>query len=146
MTAGETPGPAPVEDPPATAVAAVAAVEQARAVLLGGRGRGASEAEVTRHTRARLRLGGRPTTDQRAALAERTARAVGDADAIAAHVAVHADALGEVVGDTVAAIRHRLDPGRIAAGARVDPATLALAVLAAIVATAAVVRRGDRPR
>lgn len=115
-------------------------MELARAGLLGGRGPGASEAEVTRHTRARPRLGGRPVAEQRAALAARTARAGGDADALAAQVAVQADALGV----TVAAIRSRLDPSRVVSGVRVDLATPALAVLAALVVTAVVVCRGDR--
>ncbi len=123
------------EPPPAQA-----AVEQARAGLLGGRGPGASQAEIARHTRARRRLGTEPTADARAALAWRTACARRDVDAVAAHAAVATDALG----DTIAAIRHRADPARVAAGVRVDLTTLALAVLAAVVATTVLVRRGAR--
>jgi hypothetical protein len=82
------------EPPPAQA-----AVEQARTGLLGGRGPGAPQAEIARHTRAR-------PANARAALAERTARARRNADAVAAHTAVATNALS----DTIAALRHRADP------------------------------------
>lgn len=55
-----------------------AAIEKARADLLGGRGPGANEQEITRHTRTRAWLGGQPTAQQRERLAEHTALARGD--------------------------------------------------------------------
>jgi hypothetical protein len=119
------------------AAAAQAAVDQTRTGLLGGRGPGASAAEIARHTRARLRVGGRPTADVRSELAERTAR--GDAEAVAA---VRVNALG----DTIAAIRRRGDTARVAAGLHVDLTTLAMTVFAVVVGTAVVVRRASRTR
>lgn len=52
-----------------------AVIEQARAQLLGGRGPGATEQEITRHTRARTWLGGQLTAQRRERLAEHTALA-----------------------------------------------------------------------
>jgi hypothetical protein len=63
---------------PATDPAAVqATIDQIRARLLGGRGPGASSAEIDRNTRARTCLGGQPTAQRREAVAHQTAIARG---------------------------------------------------------------------
>jgi len=94
--AGGHPGP--------PAVRPQAALEQARTQLLAGRGPGATPQEITRHTRARPRMGAHPTGQQRDQLAERTALARGDPAALALHTADQADALGA----TVTALRNAI--------------------------------------
>ncbi len=89
--------------------AAQAAVAQARARLMGGRGAGASQAEVARRTNDRPWLGGRPTPQHLAAVAHQTALAHGDASALAADAAEANDRLAT----TVAAIRQQVSPARL---------------------------------
>ncbi len=107
--------PGPVD--PAVVQAGIAA---ARAELLGGRGTGASQAEIDGRTRARPRLGGEPTPQHLAAVARQTAIARGDAAAIALDIAATRDRLA----DSLQAIRARLRPSEVA-GRRVREATAA---------------------
>ncbi|MGH3574978.1 MAG: hypothetical protein ACRDUW_24675 [Pseudonocardiaceae bacterium] len=106
-----------------------AAIEQARAQLLAGRGPGATPAEITRHTRARPRLGGQPTASERDQLAEHTA--------LALHAADQADALGA----TVAALRQRLTPIFLVGARRL---ALTAATLGALLTVATALRHHHR--
>ncbi|MHA6783258.1 hypothetical protein ACVGOW_20030 [Pseudonocardia saturnea] len=114
------------------------ALARIRAGLLGGRGPGATPAEVAAHTRDRDRLGGRPVAELRAGLAARTARARGEPDALAEVTASATDALA----GTLAAVRERLDPIRAAGRSRVSLPAVGAAVATAVAATAALTRRG----
>jgi len=114
-----------------------AAIEQARAQLLAGRGPGATPAEITRHTRARPRLGGQSTASERDQLAEHTALARRDPAALALHAADQADALGA----TVAALRRRLTPIFLVGARRL---ALTAATLGALLTVATVLRHHHR--
>jgi hypothetical protein len=76
----EPPG-SPVTDSEPSAAAAQLA--EARSRLLGGRGPGASASEIDRHTQWRTHLAGHPTSFQRAQVAEQTALARREPDALA---------------------------------------------------------------
>lgn len=89
-----------------------ARVASVRAELLGGRGAGVSEAEIDRHTRARVVLNGEPTSQHLAAVAEQTAVVSGDTDAIALdvaaarqHLAATVRAATEKIQDPVSSVR-----------------------------------------
>lgn len=62
-----------------------AQIAELRSRLLGGRGPGASAAEIERHTRGRTHLAGHPTSFQRGRVAEQTALARRDPDALGRH-------------------------------------------------------------
>lgn len=82
------------------------AIKAARAQLLAGRGPGASPQEITAHTRARPRIGGYPTPQQREQLAEHTAAARGDPDALARQVT----ATSNQIAATARALHPKNDP------------------------------------
>lgn len=94
--------PAGSADP--SAVQAGLAADRAR--LLGGRGPGASQAEIDQHTRARPQLAGEPTPRHLEAVARQTAIARGDAAAVALDIA----AAREQLALTVGAIRDKVSP------------------------------------
>lgn len=100
--------PAPPSSPDPAAIQAGIAAD--RAQLLGGRGTGASQAEIDGRTRARPRLAGEPTPQHLATVARQTAIARGDAAAIALDIAAARDQLAT----TVQAIRERVSPSRVA--------------------------------
>ncbi len=88
-------------------------VRQVRFELLGGRGKGASTAEISRRTRGRSGLGGASTCDQLETLARQTAIARGDAEAIALDIAATRDRLTRTIESVGAkASRARTDLGR----------------------------------
>lgn len=68
-------------EPPTDARTAPEAIHRARTRLLAGRGPGASDEEVRRHTRARSYVGGRATPEERAAVARQADRARRDTGA-----------------------------------------------------------------
>jgi hypothetical protein len=113
--------------PPPSAQAAIVA---ARAQLLAGRGPGASPQEITAHTRARPRLGGYPTPQQREQLTAHTAAARGEPDALARQVT----ATSNQVAATARARHHKNDPTRTVGAIQL---TLAAATLGAVLGAAA---------
>jgi hypothetical protein len=119
-----------------------AAIEAARAQLLGGRGPGASPQEITAHTRARPRLGGYSIPQRREQVAAHTAVARGDPDALARQVT----ATGNQVAATARALHPTFDPTRaVGALQLVLVAATAGAVLGAV-ATATLQHRRHRNR
>jgi hypothetical protein len=99
-----------------------AAVRAARRRLLGGRGKGASEAEVDALTRERPRYAGEPVSEQLEALHERTAVARGDTAAMQRDI----DRTRDRLATGVEAVASRIDPRRHRPAA--GPVVLALAV------------------
>lgn len=139
---------APLAEPVAmrsdVAPAGVAAdLHRARALLLAGRGPGASEAEVASHTRNRVEIAGVTVTRRRELAARQTAVARGDTDGLTSVIQLSRAELA----DAVIELRSRLDPwrlGRIAATRliaqlRAHPAPLV------VLGVAAVALRGRRP-
>jgi len=99
----------PVPPGPPDPAAIQAGIAEDRARLLGGRGLGASQAEIDGRTRARGQLGGEPTPQHLATVARQTAIARGDVAAIALDIAAARDQLAT----TVQAIRARLSPPKL---------------------------------
>jgi hypothetical protein len=120
-----------------------AAIEAARAQLLGGRGPGASPQEITAHTRARPRLGGYSIPQRREQVAAHTAVARGDPDALARQITA---ATGNQMAATARTRHPKFDPTpAVGALHLVLVAATAGAVLGAV-ATATVQHRRHRNR
>jgi hypothetical protein len=119
-----------------------AAIEAARAQLLGGRGPGASPQEITAHTRARPRLGGYPIPQRREQLAANTATARGDRDALARQVT----ATGNQVAATARALHPTFDPTRAVGALQLVLVAATVGAVLGAVATATVQHRRHRHR
>lgn len=101
----------PVVPPsPLDPAAVQAGIAETRAQLLGGRGSGASQAEIDRRTRGRSELAGEPTPQHLATVARQTAIARGDAAAIFLDIA----ATSEQLAGSMQAIRGRVSPSAVA--------------------------------
>jgi hypothetical protein len=130
---------------------AQAAIAAARAQLLAGRGPGASPQEITAHTRARPRLGGYPTPQQREQLTAHTAAARGDPDALARQVTATGNqiaATAATCGPTIVtrALHHQYDLTRAVGALRLALAAAAVGAVLGAVATATVHHRRHRHR
>ena len=119
-----------------------AAIEAARAQLLAGRGPGASPREITRHTRARPRLGGYPAAQRREQLAAQTAGARGDPDALAQQPTT----TGNQPTATVTTPHHKIDPTPAVGALQLALAAAALGAVLGAAATATVHHRLHRNR
>lgn len=98
----------------ADAAAIQAQIISARAHLLGGRGTGASQAEIDQHTRARVVVDGGPTSQHLAAVARQTAIAGGHAAAIALDLAAARAHIDATVQAAAEAIRDQAGLPRVA--------------------------------
>jgi len=98
---------APADSSDAAAVQAGIAGDRAR--LLAGRGPGASQDEIDKHTRARTQLAGEPMPQHLQALAQQTALARPDTAALPADIAAARDKLARTVG----AIREKVNPRQV---------------------------------
>lgn len=137
---GDLPGRAsPAATGPSDGAGVQTAIAGTRARLLGGRGPGASTAQIDRHTRARTQLAGEPIARHLEAVARQTAMARGDAAAIALHVAAEGDRLAldvRAIRDEVRSLGVRVAIGI---------ATTVAVVGATVVVLRAVLRRSTRP-
>lgn len=100
-------------------------VRVARARLLQGRGRGASEAEIDALTRERPRYAGEPVSEQLEALHERTAVARGDVAAMQRDV----DRTRDRLAASVEALVSRVDPRHLRPGSASIALALAVGLL-----------------
>lgn len=119
-----------------------AAIEAARAQLLGGRGPGASPQEITAHTRARPRLGGYSIPQRREQVAANTATARGDPDALARQVT----ATGNQVAATARALHPTFDPTHALSALQLVLVAATVGAVLGAVATATVQHRRHRNR
>jgi len=119
-----------------------AGVAATRTRLLGGRGTGASQAEIDRRTRGRSQLAGEPMPQHLAKLAGQTALARGDAAALALDIAT---ARGELA-DGLQAIRGRFSPSKAAGWKRRVNRRASAAGAAAALVVVVLLRRRSRGR